>query len=107
MFFRLPRLTPGYIRYLQTQAVESGTQKTGDLVMPRLALILGALGIGVCGYSSRQLALHHLPSARVLNWMDVRSTPVKGNAPSLSDRSGRHSVCQDIQPPAFAGGKVP
>uniref|UniRef100_A0A674CYY9 Zgc:193593 n=1 Tax=Salmo trutta TaxID=8032 RepID=A0A674CYY9_SALTR len=105
MFFRLPRLTPGYLRYLQTQARASETQRAGDL--PRLAMLLGALGIGVCGYSSRQLALHHRPSARVLTWMDVGSTPVKGRAPSFMDLSQSHSICQDIPPPAFAGQKVP
>uniref|UniRef100_A0A8K9VAZ1 Zgc:193593 n=1 Tax=Oncorhynchus mykiss TaxID=8022 RepID=A0A8K9VAZ1_ONCMY len=107
MFFRLPRLTPGYIRYLQTQAVASETQRAGDQAMPRLAMFLGALGIGVCGYSSRQLALYHRPSARVLTWMDVGSTPVKGRAPSFMDLSQRHTVCQNIPPPSFAGQKVP
>ncbi|KAJ7988911.1 hypothetical protein DPEC_G00314090 [Dallia pectoralis] len=107
MCSRLPRITPGYRRYLQTQAAESGTQKALDLVTTRLALVLGALGIGVCGYSSRQLALHHRPSARALTWMDVRSTPIRGNA-SLSTELSRHQgVGQDVQPPAFAGEKVP
>lgn len=44
--------------------------KARSLVIPRMAMVLGALGIGMSGYSSRQLALHHSPSARVLQWMD-------------------------------------
>uniref|UniRef100_A0A669CWC9 Uncharacterized protein n=1 Tax=Oreochromis niloticus TaxID=8128 RepID=A0A669CWC9_ORENI len=55
MFFRLPRLTPGYIRLLQVS-------KT----VPGMAMVLGAVGIGMCGYSSKQLALCHRPSSRVL-----------------------------------------
>ncbi|KAG5266051.1 hypothetical protein AALO_G00249270 [Alosa alosa] len=78
MFFRLPRLTPGYIRFLQTQAVHSVDMKTSGLAMPRVAVLLGALGIGVSGYSSRQLAMHHRPSARVLQWMDGPAAPSGG-----------------------------
>ncbi|KAL6478304.1 hypothetical protein MHYP_G00141390 [Metynnis hypsauchen] len=81
MLFRLPRLTPGYIRYLQTQAMQTITHRAGDVVMPRLAVLLGALGIGMSGYSSRQLALHHHPSTRVLQWLD-RTAPPHGQATS-------------------------
>ncbi|CAL1574938.1 unnamed protein product [Knipowitschia caucasica] len=67
MFFTLPRLTPGYIRLLQTYhnvAVARPLQKPA----PGLAMLLGAVGIGVCGYSSRQLTMNHRPSSRVLRW---------------------------------------
>uniref|UniRef100_A0A8C8FCP3 Uncharacterized protein n=1 Tax=Oncorhynchus tshawytscha TaxID=74940 RepID=A0A8C8FCP3_ONCTS len=95
-----------YIQYIGL-GLSGLTQRAGDLAMPRLAMFLGALGIGVCGYSSRQLALYHRPSARVLTWMDVGSTPGKGRAPSFMDLSQRHTVCQNIPPPSFAGQKVP
>ncbi|XP_036449575.1 uncharacterized protein zgc:193593 [Colossoma macropomum] len=81
MIFRLPRLTPGYIRYLQTQAMQTITYRAGDVVMPRLAVLLGALGIGMSGYSSHQLALHHHPSARVLQWLE-RTAPPRGQTTS-------------------------
>ncbi|KAG9268306.1 hypothetical protein AMEX_G17265 [Astyanax mexicanus] len=81
MFFLMPRLTPGYIRYLQTQAMQTITHIPGEVVMPRLALLFGALGIGMSGYSSRQLALHHSPSARVLQLME-RTAPPSGREPS-------------------------
>ncbi|KAL2099219.1 hypothetical protein ACEWY4_005699 [Coilia grayii] len=79
MFFHLPRLTPGYIRYLQTQAMHRGKAKS--LAMPRVAVLLGAVGIGVSGYSSRQLALHHRPSTRLLQWMDRPVETGGGNVP--------------------------
>lgn len=44
--------------------------KASGFAMPRVAVLLGALGIGMSGYSSRQLAMHHRPSARVLQWID-------------------------------------
>ncbi|KAK2878776.1 hypothetical protein Q8A67_019567 [Cirrhinus molitorella] len=69
MFFGLPRPTTGYIRYLQTSAVQTVTQRAHDLAVPRVAVFLGALGIAMSGYSSRQLAVHHRPSTRILNWM--------------------------------------
>lgn len=45
------------------------TQTAHDLVVPRVAVFLGALGIAMSGYSSRQLAVHHRPSTRILHWM--------------------------------------
>ncbi|XP_036405173.1 uncharacterized protein zgc:193593 [Megalops cyprinoides] len=66
MFFRIPRLTPGYIRYLQTQAAQNLLQQGEGPLMPRMAMLLGVMGIGMSGYSSRQLTLHSKPSSRVL-----------------------------------------
>ncbi|XP_054617873.1 uncharacterized protein zgc:193593 [Dunckerocampus dactyliophorus] len=65
MFFRIPRLTPGYIRYLQTQAAQTVLQSRDGPVMPRLAFLLGFMGVGVSGYSSRQLMLHYKPASRL------------------------------------------
>ncbi|XP_073348560.1 uncharacterized protein [Pagrus major] len=62
MFFRIPRLTPGYIRYLQTQAAQTMMQNREAPAMPRMAMLLGLMGIGMSGYSSRQLTLHCKPS---------------------------------------------
>lgn len=45
------------------------TQRAHDLAVPRVAVFLGVLGIAMSGYSSRQLAVHHRPSTRILNWM--------------------------------------
>uniref|UniRef100_A0A3B5ADR2 Uncharacterized protein n=1 Tax=Stegastes partitus TaxID=144197 RepID=A0A3B5ADR2_9TELE len=59
MFFRIPRLTPGYIRYLQTQAAQTVLQNREGPAMPRMAMLLGLMGIGMSGYSSRQLTLHY------------------------------------------------
>ncbi|KAF3849874.1 hypothetical protein F7725_019593 [Dissostichus mawsoni] len=65
MFFRIPRLTPGYIRYLQTQAAQTVLQSREGPAMPRMAMLLGFMGIGVSGYSSRQLTLNYKPSSRL------------------------------------------
>ncbi|KTF89783.1 hypothetical protein cypCar_00020028 [Cyprinus carpio] len=65
MFFRIPLLTPGYIRYLQTQAARTNLQREGPVV-PRFAMLLGLVGIGMSGYSSRQLTLYHKPSPHLL-----------------------------------------
>ncbi|KAL3052501.1 hypothetical protein OYC64_005110 [Pagothenia borchgrevinki] len=65
MFFRIPRLTPGYIRYLQTQAAQTVLQSREGPAMPRMAMLLGFMGIGLSGYSSRQLALNYKPSSRL------------------------------------------
>uniref|UniRef100_A0A8C6LG16 Uncharacterized protein n=1 Tax=Nothobranchius furzeri TaxID=105023 RepID=A0A8C6LG16_NOTFU len=62
MFFRIPRLTPGYIRYLQTQAAQTMLQNHEGSAMPRVAILLGLMGVAMSGYSSRQLTLHHKPS---------------------------------------------
>ncbi|XP_070404826.1 uncharacterized protein [Nothobranchius furzeri] len=65
MFFRIPRLTPGYIRYLQTQAAQTMLQNHEGSAMPRVAILLGLMGVAMSGYSSRQLTLHHKPSGRL------------------------------------------
>nr|XP_054604596.1 uncharacterized protein zgc:193593 [Nothobranchius furzeri] len=126
MFFRIPRLTPGYIRYLQvskmfldgiclivhlrpdleippepllvwvkarhcgeddtrgvgysgslgddnddpcplfqTQAAQTMLQNHEGSAMPRVAILLGLMGVAMSGYSSRQLTLHHEPSGRL------------------------------------------
>ena len=79
--------------------------------MPGMALLLGAMGIGMCGYSSRQLALYHRPSARVLQWVGTHTdASAVGNAafrtPFL-DVNRRGGACQEIPPPSFVGQKVP
>ncbi|KAL6095978.1 uncharacterized protein ACO6RY_09781 [Pungitius sinensis] len=65
MFFRIPRLTPGYIRYLQTQAAQTVLQNREGAVMARMATLLGFMGIGVSGYSSRQLTLNYKPAGHL------------------------------------------
>ncbi|XP_053301863.1 uncharacterized protein zgc:193593 [Pleuronectes platessa] len=65
MFFRIPRLTPGYIRYLQTQAAQTVLQSRVGPAMPRMAFLLGLMGVGVSGYSSRQLTLHYKPASNL------------------------------------------
>ncbi|KAL6486717.1 hypothetical protein MHYP_G00061090 [Metynnis hypsauchen] len=66
MFFRLPRVSPGYFRYLKTQAVQSVEVRGDATVSPRWAVLLGAVGLGLSGYSSRQLTIHHKPCPRTL-----------------------------------------
>ncbi|XP_043119393.1 uncharacterized protein zgc:193593 [Puntigrus tetrazona] len=94
MIFGLPHPTLGHIRYLQTSAVQTVTQGAHDLVVPRVAVFLGALGIAMSGYSSRQLAVHHRPSTRILHWMSKPAINVDG--PSSPGRtrlaSGNTSV---------------
>uniref|UniRef100_A0A665WVB0 Uncharacterized protein n=1 Tax=Echeneis naucrates TaxID=173247 RepID=A0A665WVB0_ECHNA len=75
MFFRIPRLTPGYIRYLQTQAAQTVLQSREGPAMPRMALLMGLMGIGMSGYSSRQLTLERQLSVFVLNMADVALEP--------------------------------
>uniref|UniRef100_A0A3P8X3H7 Uncharacterized protein n=1 Tax=Cynoglossus semilaevis TaxID=244447 RepID=A0A3P8X3H7_CYNSE len=75
MFFYIPRLTPGYIRYLQTQAAQTVLQRRESPVMPRMAFLLGFMGIGMSGYSSRQLTLHYKPSSHLFcQWLSTPST---------------------------------
>ncbi|KAL2082397.1 hypothetical protein ACEWY4_022215 [Coilia grayii] len=66
MFFRIPLLTPGYIRYLQTQAAQAVLHGRQGSSSPRMALLLGVTGVGLSGYSSRQLMLHHKPCSHLL-----------------------------------------
>ncbi|XP_049446927.1 uncharacterized protein zgc:193593 [Epinephelus fuscoguttatus] len=65
MFFRIPRLTPGYIRFLQTQATQAVLQSREGPAMPRMAVLLGLMGIGMSGYSSRQLTLNYKPASHL------------------------------------------
>ncbi|TMS21687.1 hypothetical protein E3U43_015660 [Larimichthys crocea] len=86
MFFRVPRLTPGYIRLLQTQAYHNvSVMPPVEKTMPGMAMLLGAVGIGMCGYSSRQLALHHRPSARVLQLIGSHTDASMVGTPAHKD----------------------
>ncbi|KAK2826251.1 hypothetical protein Q5P01_020465 [Channa striata] len=112
MFFRLPRLTPGYIRLLQTQAYHNvSVAPPAEKTMPGMAMLLGAVGIGMCGYSSRQLALYHRPSARVLQWAgtytDASAVGPAVHRTSLLDVPRRAGACQEIPPASFVGEKLP
>ncbi|XP_056248731.1 uncharacterized protein zgc:193593 [Seriola aureovittata] len=112
MIFRLPRLTPGYIRLLQTQAYHNvSVTPPAEKTMPGMAVLLGAVGIGMCGYSSRQLALYHRPSARVLQWVgthtDASMAGTAAHRTPLLDVTRRANACQEIPPPSFVGEKVP
>ncbi|XP_036927650.1 uncharacterized protein zgc:193593 isoform X1 [Acanthopagrus latus] len=79
--------------------------------VPGMAMLLGALGIGVCGYSSRQLALHHRPSARVLQLIgthtDASTVGTAAHRTPFLDIARRGVASQDIPPPSFVGQKVP
>lgn len=111
MFFRVPRLTPGYIRLLQTQAYHNvAVTPPAEKAMPGVAVLLGALGIGMCGYSSRQLALYHRPSVRVLQWAgthtDATLAASAAQRSHLLDVTRRAPACQEIPPPSFVGQKI-
>ncbi|KAK7904797.1 hypothetical protein WMY93_017404 [Mugilogobius chulae] len=109
MFFTLPRLTPGYIRLLQTYhnvAVARPVQKPAS----GMAMLLGALGIGMCGYSSRQLALNHHPSSRVLKWAGTQTdimVPSAAYQTPPADVPRRAGAYQVIPPPTFVTQKRP
>ncbi|XP_049595714.1 uncharacterized protein zgc:193593 [Syngnathus scovelli] len=110
MFFRFPRLTPGYIRLLQTQAYHNVcVVRPPEKTMPGMAMLLGAVGIGMCGYSSRQLALYHRPSKRVLQSVgshtDASMTGTVVFRASLMDATRRAGAYQEIPPPSFVGQK--
>ncbi|XP_074517404.1 uncharacterized protein LOC141783792 [Sebastes fasciatus] len=111
MFFRLPRLTPGYIRLLQTQAYHNvSVVPLVQRTMPGMAMLLGAVGIGMCGYSSRQLALYHRPSARVLQWVgthtDASMVGTAAHKTPFLDVNRQAGAYQEIPPPSFVGQKV-
>ncbi|CAL8291478.1 unnamed protein product [Gadus morhua 'NCC'] len=114
MFFRVPRLTPGYLRFLQTQACRPvSVRPPVERTLPGVAMLMGALGIGMCGYSSQQLALHHRPSARVLQWAgahtSIPSAAMMGGASQRTpflDVSRQASACMEVPPPSYAGDKV-
>ncbi|KAK5886061.1 hypothetical protein CesoFtcFv8_017138 [Champsocephalus esox] len=107
MFFRVPRLTPGYIRLLQTQAYHNvAVAPPAERSMPGMAMLLGAVGIGLCGYSARQLALYHRPSSRVLQWVGTHTdASMVGNRFPLLDVNRQGGACQEIPPPNFVGQK--
>lgn len=46
----------------QTQAAQTVVQSREGPATPRMAFLLGLVGIGMSGYSSRQLTLHYKPS---------------------------------------------
>ncbi|KAF0023548.1 hypothetical protein F2P81_024178 [Scophthalmus maximus] len=50
----------------QTQAAQTVLQSRVGPAMPRMAILLGFMGIGMSGYSSRQLTLHCKPSSHLL-----------------------------------------
>ncbi|XP_069391959.1 uncharacterized protein [Paralichthys olivaceus] len=109
MFFRLPRLTPGYIRLLQTQAFHNvAVVPPAERTMPGMAVLLGAVGIAMCGYSSRQLALYHRPSARVLQWVGTHTdASTAAHKTPILDVTRRANACQEIPAPSFVGQKFP
>lgn len=53
---------------LQTQAAQVMLQNREAPAMPRMAYLLGLMGIGMSGYSSRQLTLHYKPSSHLFRW---------------------------------------
>ena len=57
---------PSSLLTFQTQATQTVLQSREGLVMPRMAMLLGLMGIGMSGYSSRQLTLHYKPSANLM-----------------------------------------
>ncbi|XP_061553141.1 uncharacterized protein zgc:193593 [Phycodurus eques] len=110
MFFRLPRLTPGYIRLLQTQAYHNVcVVPPPEKTMPGMAMLLGTVGIAMCGYSSRQLALYHRPSSRVLQRVGSHTDASMAGTAALRapylDATRRAGACQEIPPPFFVGQK--
>ncbi|XP_057715840.1 uncharacterized protein zgc:193593 [Corythoichthys intestinalis] len=110
MIFRLPRLTPGYIRLLKTQAYHNVcVVRPPEKTMPGIAMLLGAVGIGMCGYSSRQLALYHRPSSRVLqsvgSYTDASMAGGSAFRAPFLDVTHRAGACQGIPPPSFVGQK--
>ncbi|CAG09926.1 unnamed protein product [Tetraodon nigroviridis] len=112
MFRRLQRLTPGYIRLLQTQAYHNvPATPPAEKTVPGMAVLLGAVGIGMCGYSSRQLALHHRPSARVLQLVgthtDANAVGTAAQRSPFLDAARRAGACQEIPAPYFVGPKRP
>ncbi|KAG7275780.1 hypothetical protein CRUP_005694 [Coryphaenoides rupestris] len=96
MFFRLARLTP--------------VERT----LPGMAMLMGALGIGMCGYSSQQLALYHRPSVCVLRWAGAHATtPAAAMMGGASQRTPflgvthQANACMDVPLPSFAARKCP
>lgn len=97
---------------VQTQAYHNvPVTPPADKSVPGMAVLLGAVGIGMCGYSSRQLALHHRPSARVLQLVGTHTDGSAAGAAAhrtpFLDAALRAGACQEIPPPSFVGPKVP
>ncbi|KAL9864344.1 glutamate-rich protein 1 [Geothlypis trichas] len=55
MVIPLRRMTPGYIRLLQTQAAAKIVINPSDTALQRAALLLGVFGISISSYSTHQL----------------------------------------------------
>ncbi|KAF0044538.1 hypothetical protein F2P81_003696 [Scophthalmus maximus] len=92
----------------ETQAYHNvSVMPPAERTMPGMAVLLGALGIGVCGYSSRQLALYHRPSTRVLQWVGSHTDASMVGKNPLLDGTRRANACQEIPPPSFVGAKFP
>lgn len=98
----------------QTQAYHNMPVAPPDeRTMPGVAMLLGAVGIGMCGYGSRQLALHHRPSTRVLHWVGTHTdassvgTGAHAQRGPFLDATRRAAACQEIPPPSFVGQKFP
>lgn len=96
----------------QTQACHNVPVKPpAENTVPGVAMLLGAVGIGMCGYSSRQLALHHRPSARVLQLVGTHTdASLVGTAAHRSpflDVARWAGAGQEIPPPSFVGQKIP
>lgn len=49
----------------QTQAAQTVLQSREGPATPRMAVLLGLIGVGMSGYSSRQLTLHYKPSSHL------------------------------------------
>lgn len=97
---------------LQTQAYHNvSVPSPAEKSMPGMAVLLGAVGIGMCGYSSKQLALYHRPSARVLQWVgthtDASMVGTAAHRAPILDVTRRGNACQEFPPPSFVGEKVP
>lgn len=79
------------------------TYRAYDLVVPRVAVVLGALGFAMSGYSSRQLTIHHRPSTRILHWMSKPAINVESpGSPSARARlapanAALASIKKDVQ----------
>lgn len=104
----VPRLSHSLL-FFQTQAYHNvAVTPPAEKTVPGMAMLLGAVGIGMCGYSSKQLALYHRPSSRVLQWIGTHTdaSAVAHRIP-VQDATRRAGACQGIPPPSFVGDKVP
>uniref|UniRef100_A0A3Q3JQL2 Uncharacterized protein n=1 Tax=Monopterus albus TaxID=43700 RepID=A0A3Q3JQL2_MONAL len=100
------------LSFFQTQAYHNvSVAPPAEKTMPGMAMLLGAIGIATCGYSSRQLALHHRPSARVLQWAGAHTAATMVDTAAhrtpLLDVTWQAGAYQEIPPPSFVGQKAP